>query len=173
MEVKMKSRKNQLGFTLIEIMVALAVLTILLAIAVPSFQAMTKNSQILNAAESVSNGLAKARAEAINRNTNVAFALGAGTSWSITQVSDGTVIDSRASKEGSANVTLTAVDSAGAAVTTVTFNSLGSLVGISPVAKVDFTATGADRNLRVTIGVGGKTQVCDPNLTTGSSPRAC
>ncbi len=173
MKTKMKFRQNQRGFTLIEIMVALAVLTILLAIAVPSFQAMIKNSQIRNAAESVSNGLAKARAEAINRNTTVAFALGAGTSWSITQVSDGTVIESRASKEGSGDVTLTAVDSANVAATAVTFNSLGSIVGISPVAKVDFTATGADMDLRVTIGAGGKTQVCDPNLTAGSSPRAC
>ena len=178
MQGKMKFKQNQQGYTLIEMMVAVVVLGVILAIAVPSFNAMIKNTQIRTAAESVSNGLLKARAEAISRNTNVTFVLGAGTSWSIRQVSGNVLIESRASKEGSADVTLTAVDAAVAAATTVTFNSLGGIVATNadaslPIAQVDFTTTGGDRDLRVEIGAGGRIKMCDPNLTSGSSPRAC
>lgn len=161
--------KNQpLGFSLIELMVGIAVLAILLSIAVPSFRTMIINSQVRNAAESIANGLQKARAEAVARNTNVAFVLGAGanTSWTVNQVAPATVIESRDGAEGSANVTRTPVG-----VTTVTFNNFGRVVDATPVTQVDFTATGTTKSLRVTIGLGGDTRMCDPNLSSG--PRAC
>lgn len=68
--------KNQ-GVTLIELIVGIAIISIITSIAVPSFQSMLLNSQIRNAAESVANGLQKARGEAVSRNTNVTFVLGA------------------------------------------------------------------------------------------------
>jgi type IV fimbrial biogenesis protein FimT len=169
-----KVKVKQLGFNLIELMVTIAVFGIIMAIAIPSFKTMMKNSQVRNAAESVSNGLLKARAEAVSRNTRIDFILGAGTSWTIRQVSPVEVIESRPSKDGSADVTLTAVDGANVAATTVSFTSLGGILnGSAPIEKIDFTAVGSDRDLRVIVGLAGKVKMCDPNLTDSTSPRAC
>lgn len=161
------------GFSLIELMIGIAVLAILLSIAVPSFRAMIINSQVRIAAESIANGLQKARAEAVARNTNVSFVLGANaagtyTSWTVSQVSDGAVIESRDSGEGSAKVTRTEVP---AGETTVTFSNLGRVIDTTPITQVNLTATGSTKSLRVTVGAGGNIRMCDPSVT--SDARGC
>ena len=68
---------NQLGFTLIELMIAIVVLAVLLGIAVPSFQETIR----LNRTAAVNNdliaGLQLARSEAIRRGQAVRFCSGA------------------------------------------------------------------------------------------------
>lgn len=172
LNASLKSR--HLGFTLVELMIGITILAILLGLAAPSFQTWLTNIQIRNAAESIANGLQRARAEAVTGNTNVAFALGVDSSWTVSVVTTATVIESRASTEGSRSVTRT-VFPVGA--TTVTFNNFGLVVAnadaSASLTQVDLAAPGGSQNLRVTIGVGGNTRMCDPNLATGSSPRAC
>jgi type IV fimbrial biogenesis protein FimT len=143
--------------------------------ALPSFLQMLRNSEIRNAAESIANGLQKARAEAVTRNNNVSFTLGSGTSWTVAFVPDGSTVESQSGKEGSASVTATAVAADGTtAATAVTFNNLGQVVpNAANLARVDLAASGGSKNLRVTVGAGGNAKVCDPSLTAGSSPRAC
>jgi type IV fimbrial biogenesis protein FimT len=180
------SKTQSAGFTLTEVMVVVAVLGVLATMAVPSFMQMLRNSEISAAAESVANGLQRARAEAVTRNARMQFVLGTGTSWSVDYVSKPVVtdppLDTRASTE-SRNATLS-VTPAGA--TTVTFNQLGS-VWTNPnpacpgfknadcsdaLTQINFNATGGYRSLRVTIGAGGNARVCDPSLPS-SSARAC
>lgn len=171
--------KPQSGFTIIELAVIVAVLGILVTIAVPSFRAILINSQVRNAAESIANGLQKARGEAVARNRNVEFVLGTGSSWTVRLAPAGTVIEARAASEGSRDVTLTATTGLGVAATMVTFNGLGARAvnAGSPVPPsievVNLTAPNATRALVVNIGAGGNARMCDPSLTTGSSPRAC
>ena len=175
-------KSRHLGFTLIELMVGVMVMAILLGLAVPSFQVMIKNSRIRNAAESIANGLQRARAEAVARNTNVAFTLGADSSWTvdyvIKPVPADPPIDSRLASEGSQNVTRTALATdLITPATTITFNNFGGIVAnadaSATLAQVDLAAVGGSQNLRVTIGVGGNARMCDPNLAPGTSPRAC
>jgi type IV fimbrial biogenesis protein FimT len=158
------------GFTLLELMITVAIIVIITAIALPSFRSMIKNAQTRNAAEAITNGLQKARAEAVARNANVEFVLGAASSWQV-KLPGSTVIESRVSGEGSADTAATAV------ATTATFNSFGGVVanadGSAILAQVDLATAGGTQPLRVTLGVGGNARMCDPNLTTGSSPRAC
>ena len=100
------------GFTLIELMIAVTVLVRPGEVGFPSFQQMLRNSEIRVAAESVANGLQRARAEAVSRNAKVQFVLGAGTSWTVDYVPrriPTPPLDSRASTEGSANATITAL----------------------------------------------------------------
>lgn len=167
------------GVTLVELMVGIAILSILLSVAAPNFQYMLLNSQIRNAAESVANGLQKARGEAVARNTNVSFVLGAAatgtySSWTVNVVSPASTIATRDSSEGSKKVTRTVLP---ASATTVTFNNLGSIVAnadaSATLTQIDFSAVGGNRNMRIIIGGGGNTRMCDPNLASGSSPRAC
>lgn len=170
--------KNR-GFSIIELVIAIGILSILLSVALPSFQSMLLGSQIRNAAESVANGLQKARGEAVARNTNVSFVLGAAatgtySSWTVNVVNPAASIASRASSEGSSNVIRTVLP---ANATTVTFNNLGGVVAnadaSATLTQVDFSAAGVNRNLRITINGGGNAKMCDPNLASGSSPRAC
>jgi type IV fimbrial biogenesis protein FimT len=162
---------KQAGMTLIEVMVVVVVLGILTAVAIPSFQNWMQNVKISTAAESVTSGIQRARAEAVRRNTAVAFNMGAASSWTISDVATGTVIESRSSHEGSKNVAVAAVAADLATpATTITFDQLGVAVQVvGSLAQIDFSAVGGSRNLRVTIGLGGNARMCNPNLSTGAS----
>jgi type IV fimbrial biogenesis protein FimT len=63
------------GFSLIEMLVVLAIAGIALAIAVPSFQESMVNGRSRGVAESIQSGLQKARTDAINRNAPMRFQL--------------------------------------------------------------------------------------------------
>lgn len=175
---KMYAPTNQSsGFSLIELMVGITVMVILLSIALPSFRAMLINSQIRNATEAAVNGLQKARAEAVARNTAVTFVLGAAaagsySTWTVNVVNPASTIDSRLSSEGSASVTRT-VSPANA--TTLTFNSLGGVnVVAGQLAAIEFSAVGGSKDLGVTIGAGGNARMCDTTLAlSDTNPRAC
>lgn len=59
------------GFTLIEMMIAIVIAAVLLAIAAPSFQAIVINNRISAQANDLVSGLAMARSEAIKRGMSV------------------------------------------------------------------------------------------------------
>jgi type IV fimbrial biogenesis protein FimT len=164
------------GFTLIELMITIAIFSITLTFGISSYRTWVQNTQIRNAAESIMNGIQRARAEAVKRNTSVAFDLSADSSWQISVAGSG-VIETRSSSEGSKNVTVTPTPTG---ATTITLNSLGVVVpnadSSAPLTQVNLSATSAaagGRAMRVTIGMGGIVRMCDPNLATGSNPQAC
>jgi type IV fimbrial biogenesis protein FimT len=174
-------RAKSTGVTLIELMLAVAVLGVLMMVGLPSFRQMMRNKEVSNAAESVAGGVQRARAEAVAHNARVQFVLGTGTSWTVDYVNKPVptdpALDSRASNEGSANATLAALAAdLSTAATTITFNQLGQVVvnaDASPtLSRVNFTVPGAATSLRVTIGAGGNARACDPSLPT-SNARAC
>ena len=157
---------------------------ILLALALPSYRIWVQNTQIRNAAESILNGLQKAKAEAVARNTNIAFAFTniasgvvADSSWNISVEAAASGIESRSAMEGSRNVRITVTP---AAATTITFNSFGAVVANSG-ASATFTQIDLDSSvlapvdsadLRVTVGAGGNARMCDPNVSAPNT-RAC
>jgi len=61
------------GFTLVEIMITLAVLAFLMFIGLPAMGEFLQATQIRTAAESVTHGMQLARAEAVRRNSPVRF----------------------------------------------------------------------------------------------------
>ncbi|MBA3032646.1 MAG: GspH/FimT family pseudopilin [Gammaproteobacteria bacterium] len=162
------------GFTLIELMISIIVLGVLLTIAMPSFRAWMLNIQIRNASESILTGIQRARAEAVGRNTSVTFVMAANSTWTVNVNNPPSVIETRLSSEGSEMVTRTIIP---ASATTLTFSNLGIVVpnsdGSNSLQQIDFTANGANQNMRIVIGAGGSAKMCDPHLPTGSSPRAC
>ena len=77
------------GFTLIELMVAVAIFGLLLTLGSRSFTAWIQNQQIRTGAESVLNGMQLARGEAVKRNASAMFVLcdlaagKTGSSWDV------------------------------------------------------------------------------------------
>ena len=185
------TRTIQRGFTLIELMVTIAVFALLLFLALPNYRIWIQNTQVRTAAEAILNGIQLARAEAVRRNTSVQFQLQAGTTWTVgcepavgDSNGDGVddcpaVIQTRSTEEGGTTSATPVVTPGGA--TTVTFNGLGRVIpnsDASPsITRVDMdsnTLPAADsRELRITIAPGGAVKMCDPQVTTAGDPRAC
>lgn len=64
-------RAREKGITIIELMVALVVLAVLLAVGVPSFQSFTASSRLTTASNELVGSLALARSEAVRRGARV------------------------------------------------------------------------------------------------------
>ncbi|MGH8743100.1 MAG: GspH/FimT family pseudopilin [Burkholderiales bacterium] len=63
------------GFTLIELMITVTVIGVLLVAGYPEMSTWLQNTKIRSYAETISNGIQLARAEAVRRNTQVQFVL--------------------------------------------------------------------------------------------------
>ena len=75
-------RRRSLGFTLVELMVTLALLAILLLFAVPSFQEFRRSSELSTAANGLVAVLSVARGEAMKRSATTLVIPATGTDWS-------------------------------------------------------------------------------------------
>jgi type IV fimbrial biogenesis protein FimT len=85
------TRHRSGGFTLIELMVTLAVAAILLGIAVPSFQGMMEKNRVAAQSNELLGGLQTARSEAIRKNATHRFC-SASTGWIVRTPSSATAI---------------------------------------------------------------------------------
>lgn len=162
------------GFSLVELMVTVAVLSLLMVLAVPSFTEWIQNSRIRTAAESVQNGVQLARAEAVRRNARVEFALvGTSGGWVVRFAGGGATIQARSGSEGAGGVVLSTVPED---ATSVAFDGLGrsdnTLTAINVDVPTSALPAAQSRDLRITIGTGG-VRMCDPNVSDSRDPRKC
>ena len=175
-------RAAQSGMSLIEILIAIAIVGIVFALGMPAYGTWIQNTQIRTASDSILAGLQVAKNEAIRRNAPIQFKLdgGATTQWRVNPFldPDGTPIQSRSADEGSPNATITLTP---ADADPVSFSALGRVIpnaDASPtLAQVDIDnpriAVVADRRtLRMLIPPGGAIRLCDPKVAAGD-PRSC
>ena len=158
------------GFTLIELMVVIAIIAILAGLSAPAFQQMIANYRVRSGAEAIINGLHQARAEAVRRNAAVSFELSAtgGTGWSI----DSGGVELRARADGdSPGVTATSSD----ANTSVTFLPTGMVSGAAgQLSRVTVASAVASTDTRrIDIYGGGLIRMCNPAVATADDPRRC
>jgi len=161
------------GFTIIELMVAIAIAALLMLLAGPSFTTFLRNSEIRSTSESIVNGLRAATAEAARRNKNVTFELASGTNadWRFWVLDEDDVtqktLQSYAKEEAGRNSKI-AVTPAGQLK--VVFNGLGR-VEIDPLSPNDHI-----RQIDITSVVAGEARplriiVDDPNPPAAGKPR--
>lgn len=75
------SEKRSTGFTLVELMVTLAIFAILAALAAPSFIGILEKRRLVGAAEGLFADLQFAKAEAIKRNQTIRVQVTTGINW--------------------------------------------------------------------------------------------
>jgi type IV fimbrial biogenesis protein FimT len=185
------------GFTLIEMMVTITLMSVLTMLAMPSFTTWIANNKVRTVSDSLQNGLRFAQSEALRRSRPIVFSLTNSTApqTSLTAAANGSNWSINVSKSNldANNVFMQAgvlpdvaasVQIAGPAA--VCFNSMGRLVAntdtgvsgascdtASTVFIYDITLTGADRPLRVLVGLGGQVRMCDPARKLADSPDGC
>ena len=137
------------GFTLVEMMVVVALAAIMLVVAVPSFSQMVARMRIEGASHNLATDLQLARSEAVQRRAAVSLATASdGTSYSLT--SGGTTLKT---------VVLTSGISF-SGNTTITFDPLR---GMANAATLTGTASGTSSQLRVSSDAMGRVQMCSPD----------
>lgn len=160
------------GFTLIELMVGVALFALLMTLAIPTFTVMINNARLREMGASIMAGLQAARSEALRRNQTVEFALtadpvtdgsdinvtanGTGPTWVVRALDDlavptGTLVDFRAGLEGSnqtdpaalyARIASTSLPPSG----TIRFDALGRSPTIATASGATFDITPANAN---------------------------
>jgi type IV fimbrial biogenesis protein FimT len=138
------------GFSLVELLVVVAVLGLVLMLGLPNIAIWLQNTQIRSSAEATISGLQLARAEALRRNRNVRFCLvdsldagcslaTAGGNWIVSLADpdgncgmdpsdtvDPFIVQKRSNQDGAPDVALVA------SASSVNFNGLGSASSINP-----------------------------------------
>ncbi|WP_280809644.1 GspH/FimT family pseudopilin [Variovorax boronicumulans] len=185
------------GFTLIEMMVTIALMCVLMMLAMPSFTTWVANNKVRTVSDSLQNGLRFAQSEALRRSRPMVFSLtnSAAPDTSLTAVSNGS--------NWSINVSKSSLDAksvfvqsgvlgdvaSGVGITgpaAVCFNAMGRLASntgtgvngascdpVPPVAVYKINATNSDRPLQVLVGLGGQVRMCDPARKLANSPDGC
>ncbi|MES2251742.1 MAG: GspH/FimT family pseudopilin [Pseudomonadota bacterium] len=94
---------RQRGFTLVELVVTIAVLALILFAAMPSIGSWLENTRIRNVADSLQNGLQLARGEAVRRNQSVSL-------W-LVSLNDPAVLSDDCSLSGASGAWIVSVNS--------------------------------------------------------------
>lgn len=176
------------GFSLIELMIVVAILAIVAGFGIPAFNTWVADTKTRTVAEALQNGLRLAQTEAVRRGVQVQFVLTndapvatgvtestTGRNWvmqSMQRANPGTVdaFIQGANLNAVSNTSLVSASSA-----TVTFNSLGRIV--TPNSAVTYTlntSVAGGRNLRVTLSQAGRIRMCDADkVLSASNPDGC
>lgn len=187
-------RRQRLGFSIIEMMIAIVIAALLLFIGLPNMAIWLNNTRMRTAGETLLTGLNLARTEAVRRNATVRFQLVSdltsacalstgGTSWVVSladpagacnadpsEVSAPQIIQKKSGAEGTSRVVLTA---SGAA--TVHFNGLGRVAspgGVPNITNIEITnpAAGACQHVDA---VNGTMRCLRIRISTGGEVKMC
>lgn len=172
------------GFTLVELMITITVLSILVLAAAPSLRLWIFNTRVRSAAEVLQNGLRLAQSEAVRQSRQIEFTR-TGSNWAaqiVPNASDAaratTVVGGGPLAGSTEGVTVTNGPAS------LCFSSLGNLVvntatpsgGACAVgaAVFDIAHASSDRPLRVQVSINGRVRMCDPARTlSATNPDGC
>jgi len=164
--------KNK-GFTLLELIVTLTIVTILFTVAVPSFSDMLERNRVTGASEKIKADMEWARSTAIRNNTDIIMttALGAANNWCYGFDDTGAACDCGNANDCTVEGITRQFDGSsfgatslgpGAGGFTMTFEPRGILAAAAPADMV-FTLNNASATVTVTRL--GRTSICSNSLS--------
>lgn len=192
--------KTQRGFTLIELMIAVIIFGLLLALGMPAYKDWMSRTKVRVTAETLVAGLGTARNQSLHRNSQVIFSLtdnlaadcvraSTGTNWIVSlanpagscdaapsEANAPRIIEKRSGGEGTSRTTITALTAANAAATNVIFTGLGR------VLLQDAAGNAMNPISRINIAYpdggaclanGGTVRCLRIEITTGGEARMC
>lgn len=186
------------GFTIIELMVGLALIGLITMLALPSMIGMMHNMRVRNAAETVLTGLSLARSTALQRNLRTEFLLinetadpnnvagfvptTTGPGWAVRILNTNgsyTFVEARDPQEGtnqasgtSSPVALAATNLPGGQI--ITFSTVGQAnIAAGTVAKLDFTHPLAASEDRFKCQPTGEIRCLRIEVAPSGQPRMC
>ena len=155
------------GFTLVELLVAVAVLSASAMLAAPSIGQMVANRRVQSAAQNLLDALNSARAEAVRRNAPVRFELDAQRQgWTMVQATSGETFQAYKAPEWSGLQI-----APGSTAAAVTFLPNGLRQGGTQLSQITVSSDGSVR--RINVFGGGLVRMCDPGVTVPDDPRRC
>lgn len=189
----MLSRSHS-GFSLIELVVGMAILAMLMALGLPQYATFISNARLRTTAEGITNGLNTARAEAVKRNSRVELvftnddpieglvntltASTTGANWVVRawvpttnsyDFVEGKLGAEGSGKTGVTGVTVTPV-TAGIFDGTVAFTGFGALNSAQSISfQVTYPAAGACD----TVATPGPMRCLNVNVSPGGQIRTC
>ncbi|MCX7164537.1 MAG: GspH/FimT family pseudopilin [Betaproteobacteria bacterium] len=189
--------RRERGFSLIEMVVALVIATVLLGLGLSSYRAYMANQKVRSNAELFMMGLQMARAEAVKLNQRVEFVLTSdaptaasvdtattsttGSNWMVRALAaaGNSFIEGKSGTEGGG----TPISVTGS-ISNVVFDGFGMPIGLAAVATFTFsnptagecaTAGGGGgpiHCLEVRLSRGGQARMCDPAVAV-TDTRSC
>lgn len=169
------------GFTLVEMLVVLAVLGVLLAIGIPGYQGWLANHYVRTSARELFAGLVLARSEAVRRNSPVEFVLtnsapiaqsvssaspdAGGSAFIVREAAAGGYVFIRGATSSTGRVSVSASSPI------ARFTGLGTMA--SPAfLSIDVTHPSSSQPARIVAFSGGMIRLCNPSAKAGD-PAAC
>ncbi len=172
------SPRRQAGFTLVELLVALAVAAILLAVGVPSFRSTIASNRLTSTTNDLVGTLAQARSEAIKRGTRVTVCMSAdgekcaqtGT-WAQGWIS---FVDVTRSSGAAASVDNPDPSNPVEPVLTVTQRAPSSTVVVADADVSQYVSFSSDGTARLMSGASqaGTLRICEPSTALTNANRA-
>jgi type IV fimbrial biogenesis protein FimT len=193
-------RRHQQGMSIVEILVALAIIGLLMGFLGPSAGVWIQNTQLRNAGDAVLTGIQQAKLEALKRNRLIMFKLtdANSTAWDICiydYVTDAcsaaadAIIASKSASEASGNARVgaevaptsyaTALAPGAGIPATFTFDPFGrqAATAANNLTRIDVrnpTMSAADeRRLVILVNAAGQIRMCDPKLNKATNPQGC
>lgn len=166
------------GFTLVELLIGMAILAIAMLFALPTYQQFMGNTRIRNTADSIAQGIKLAQVEAIKRNQNVTFEVDPAVGWTIRNLAAAAVHVEPFSETAGTIL----VDPRPAGAVKLTYSGIGQYIptnnpddGSAVITSVRVTSSTltSPHDLRVTTDPAwGGVRVCDKRFAAGD-PAGC
>lgn len=199
----MRAAAPDRGLSLVELMVALAILGFALMAAMPSISGWLQDMAVRSSGEALKAGLERARIEALRRNATVGFWLvsdasknlsndcvlsNTGPSWvvsggdpsaqcamPVSAASAPRLVDRWSATQTARGATLQTLTAGGDTGNRVQFDNLGQvLFGDEQIRQIDIRhESGTGRALRLRIEPGGTVRLCEPAVVSAADPRRC